>query len=200
MQHLSERQLLSGRHFQVQRNPTDPVTWLIVITECDWFPSGRRIKPLACGQKVGVFCPFTSLVTSWQLIKGTEAYYWLYNSNSNLCDIVILFSPFYFLNQEHMLLLFQLCKHNINKQKHVVSFHTGNVLGSIVTELCFLWYHFLLTVTYHEWHSLLWLVKEGEIDPKATRINVTFQYSKTSSCMDIIFYITCKCIALQIAL
>lgn len=63
LQHLSERKLLSGIYFQVQRNPTDPVTQPIVISECDWFPSGGRMKPLACGQKAGAFCPFTSLPT-----------------------------------------------------------------------------------------------------------------------------------------
>lgn len=57
VQQVSERKLLSGIRFQVQRNPADPVTRPIVVSECDWVPSGRRRKPLACGQKAGVLCP-----------------------------------------------------------------------------------------------------------------------------------------------
>lgn len=124
---MSERNLLSGVNFQVQRNPTDLVTRPIVISE-----SGRRIKPLACGQKAGFLCPFASQVTLWHLIKGREPYYWPYTSNCNLCDIVILLLWIRYT----CLLLFQLCKHNVTN-KSIQSFLQEVVFGSTVTELWF---------------------------------------------------------------
>lgn len=63
VRHLSERKMLSGINYQVQRNPTYPVTLPIVTSECDWYPLDKEDKTSACGQKVDAFCTFTGLVT-----------------------------------------------------------------------------------------------------------------------------------------